>query len=274
MFDVQETIRGAGAILTHYFNSNALGIEIKDDNSPVTKADYESHSHIHTALSLLTPGIVIISEENSKMPEIKKDGLFWTVDPLDGTKPFIKKQKGFSVQIALMDHYRPVLAAVYCPAHDILYASIRDGESFKQSGSAPPQRLRTQPVKNDKRLRTLFNLMHGNINAYQQARALLKTQGLELPQTPIGEAELPRHLMVAEGLADCNADCGSNESLVGGNGYSWDYAPLTLIAENAGAVVKEIKSGESPAFTNPTQRMNASLVLGDKTLAARIYPGR
>lgn len=123
--DIGLLARQAGeAILTIYQDTALTNIQIKSDNSPVTAADLAAHHVIHAGLSQLSPEIPILSEED---PCLWQDRLnwetYWLVDPLDGTKEFIKRNGEFTVNIALIKQGVPVMGVIYAPVFDVLYAA-------------------------------------------------------------------------------------------------------------------------------------------------------
>jgi 3'(2'), 5'-bisphosphate nucleotidase len=105
-------------------------IELKTDNSPLTLADRESHNEIVSRLE--TSGLPVLSEEgrNISYEERKEWQQFWMVDPLDGTKEFIKRNGEFTVNIALIHNGKPELGVIYVPATDILYFGSRETGSY------------------------------------------------------------------------------------------------------------------------------------------------
>jgi len=110
----------AGKAIMKIYESSDFGVEMKSDNSPLTLADRASHNLIEKALQEKFPGIPILSEEGRNIPysERKLWDNFWLVDPLDGTKEFIKKNGEFTVNIALIDRGIPVLGVIYAPAYE------------------------------------------------------------------------------------------------------------------------------------------------------------
>src|SRR5690606_700307 len=111
---IQAAEEGCRAILEVY-NSEDFGAETKGDQSPLTRADRKAHEKI---TSILTPtGLPILSEEGKHIPyeERRQWSYFWMVDPLDGTKEFIKRNGEFTVNIALIYQNRPVLGVVAVP---------------------------------------------------------------------------------------------------------------------------------------------------------------
>lgn len=112
---LKTALEAGKAIMNIYADEANFGVEIKDDNSPLTKADKAANAIIVEALK--TTGIPIISEEEKSKPysERRNWEKCWLVDPLDGTKEFIKRNGEFTVNIALIDKQKPVLGIVYAP---------------------------------------------------------------------------------------------------------------------------------------------------------------
>ncbi len=136
--DLIQIARDAGAvILTHY--GQPIPAEKKADNSPLTIADRAAHTHIVTALTALTPAIPIISEEGEPpSPAERADWTrFWLVDPLDGTKEFIKQTGEFTVNIGLIEDGIPTVGVVYAPATGLLYWASH-GTAWKQLPDRDP----------------------------------------------------------------------------------------------------------------------------------------
>jgi len=110
----------AGKAILEIYNSDDFEVEIKSDSSPLTKADKRAHEIIKEDLLSLHPTIPIFSEEGKDIPyeERKNWERFWLVDPLDGTKEFIKKNGEFTVNIALIENNKPTLGIIYAPAFE------------------------------------------------------------------------------------------------------------------------------------------------------------
>lgn len=111
----------AGKEILKIYNSKNFAVELKGDNSPLTRADKEANEIIVSELQ--KTGIPILSEEGQKIPyETRKTWKsFWLVDPLDGTKEFIKRNGEFTVNIALIENNKPVFGVVYAPILDKLF---------------------------------------------------------------------------------------------------------------------------------------------------------
>ena len=124
------------AILAVY--NSAFDVEYKQDESPLTLADKRSHEILEKELEYSFPDIPILSEEGKDIPyeERKNWEYFWLVDPLDGTKEFVKKNGEFTVNIALICKNRPIMGIIYVPVYDDVYFSMEGTGSFKiKSGS-------------------------------------------------------------------------------------------------------------------------------------------
>ena len=133
--------RASDAILEIY-NSDDFGVESKDDNSPLTLADKASHNSIVAALEALTPEIPILSEESNAISweERSQWNEYWLIDPLDGTKEFIKHNGEFTVNIALIQGNQAVRSVVYVPVQQRCFYGHKDGGAFELAadGSVSP----------------------------------------------------------------------------------------------------------------------------------------
>ncbi|WP_243360003.1 3'(2'),5'-bisphosphate nucleotidase CysQ [Fundidesulfovibrio terrae] len=115
--------RLAGQAIMQVYSTD-FDVECKEDNSPITRADKASNEIITQSLAALNPDIPVVSEESPKAAyaERLKWKRFWLVDPLDGTKEFVKRNGEFAVCIGLVVDRRPVFGALYVPVKDVLYA--------------------------------------------------------------------------------------------------------------------------------------------------------
>lgn len=129
-----EASVAAGADIMQIYNdpSQDFGIERKADNSPLTLADKAAHKRIMSFLD--KTDIPVLSEEGAHAPYESRSSWqrFWLVDPLDGTKEFIKKNGEFTVNVALIEDGAPILGVVYLPAQDVLYYGSMDGGAFRR----------------------------------------------------------------------------------------------------------------------------------------------
>lgn len=127
--------REAGKAILEIYNSEDQGIQQKADTSPLTKADLASNEIICNALKSLTPNIPIISEEDVEIPysERLKWDYCWIVDPLDGTKEFLKRNGEFTTNIGLVYKHRVIAGVVYLPVTDEMFYAVKGEGAFKIS---------------------------------------------------------------------------------------------------------------------------------------------
>ncbi|MEM9260616.1 MAG: 3'(2'),5'-bisphosphate nucleotidase CysQ [Bacteroidota bacterium] len=163
---VGEITRKAGAEILEIYESEDFGVEHKADDSPLTKADKAANAVIVAGLKALTFQAPIISEEGAELPyEVRKNyERFWLVDPLDGTKEFIKRNGDFTVNIALVESGRPVLGAVYVPVTDELFYAAKGAGAFEvlPAVAAPQQIFAASFTLQDTNLKIVASRSHLN----------------------------------------------------------------------------------------------------------------
>jgi 3'(2'), 5'-bisphosphate nucleotidase len=132
---IQAAVK-AGLKIIEVYESNHYNTVYKEDKSPLTAADIKSHKTIQQ--HLLVSGLPLLSEEESDIPfsQRKHWEYFWLVDPLDGTREFLKKNDEFTVNIALINKNSPLAGIIYSPVNEILYYSV-PGQGVFKTGSAP-----------------------------------------------------------------------------------------------------------------------------------------
>ena len=121
----------SGEVIMDVYKSNDLKISTKSDHSPVTIADKRADEVISKGLKKYFPEIPVITEEQSKSHDLKAS-IFFIVDPLDGTKEFIKRRGDFTVNIALVVNREPIRGIVYAPAHQRLFYTDENGEAVEE----------------------------------------------------------------------------------------------------------------------------------------------
>ena len=148
--EVIALTRQAGSAIMEVYKTD-FDIQIKADNSPVTAADIKANAIITEGLKEINPEIPILSEEGRDVPfeERSKWETFWLVDPLDGTKEFIKKNDEFTINIALLEKNQPVFGVVFAPALDILYWGCQDKGAFKSIGGNSHKPVSVKPNLSD-----------------------------------------------------------------------------------------------------------------------------
>ena len=188
----------AGAATLKFYTED-MDVTSKKDDSPLTKADLASHHIIVDGLRELTPDIPIISEE-SGIPnyETRKNwNRFWMVDPLDGTKEFIKRNDEFTVNIALVEDSQPVLGVVYAPTLELLYFGGKGLGSFKRVKDSGDIQLDVKPFQKPGKARIVVSRSHGDDTSAKK----LSSIGIEvIEEIPSGSSI--KFCLVAEGKAD------------------------------------------------------------------------
>ncbi len=137
-----EIAKEAGFAIMDIYDKDH-NIEYKKDASPLTKADKASHDIIISRLKGLYPDIPVISEEGRDIPftERKEWKFFWLIDPLDGTKEFIKKNGEFTVNISLISKNTPVLGVIYIPVEKVVYYAQKENGAWKYSSNTRPVQI-------------------------------------------------------------------------------------------------------------------------------------
>ncbi len=140
--DLLRICRDAGAAIMDVYESDDQQIEHKADDSPLTLADRRAHEIIDAALSELTPETPVLSEEGRQIPFTERDewSELWLVDPLDGTKEFIKHNGEFTVNIGLIQEHAPVFGVIFAPSRREAWCGVTGVGSWKISHADFPQR--------------------------------------------------------------------------------------------------------------------------------------
>jgi 3'(2'), 5'-bisphosphate nucleotidase len=221
--------------------ASAFEIETKADDTPVTIADLAANEHIENELNKLIPLFPILSEESAdgSFAERSARDTYWLVDPLDGTKEFIKRRDSFTVNIALIHQHKPVLGVVYAPALGVSYFACKGLGSFKVAGDqtyADAQQIHTRQLPGDKAI------FVGSRSHTGEALAKF----LEHFEADRGEYELLsmgsslKMCMVAEGAADLYPRLWLTSE--------WDTAAAHCIVNEAGG--KIVQTDMSPLLYN------------------------
>ncbi|MGD2161137.1 MAG: 3'(2'),5'-bisphosphate nucleotidase CysQ, partial [Gammaproteobacteria bacterium] len=194
-----EIAREAGRKILDIYNTE-FDIEHKDDKSPLTNADMASHHTIVRALTALTPDIPILSEESAKLPfeQRKQWAVYWLVDPLDGTREFIKRNGEFTVNIALIDNHKSVLGVIHVPVLGIDYFAWEGGGAFKAEHRATAVPISVKAVE-DNKLVVAGSRSHGS-EEMQKYMEKLADRYSDIDMMSMGSSL--KFCLVAEGKAD------------------------------------------------------------------------
>ena len=195
--DIRRIAAEAGEAIMKTYDGPAE-VETKEDGSPLTQADRAAHECIATRLAQLTPDIPVLSEESEGIPTEERLGWkrFWLVDPLDGTKEFIKRNGEFTVNIALVEGDTPVLGVVHVPVTAVTYLGGHGVGAYKEEGGErkPIQcRARTTPVV------MVASRSHGG-EAVEKLEAFIREEVGDVERASMGSSLTL--CLVAEGSAD------------------------------------------------------------------------
>tara|TARA_B100000989_G_scaffold298393_1_gene287485 strand:+ start:1574 stop:2365 length:792 start_codon:yes stop_codon:yes gene_type:complete len=248
----------AGHKILSYYDEVIVDIEDKSDGSPLTKADLASNEIIKNELSSLDQNINFLSEEGKNIDfEVRKNwNKIWIVDPLDGTKEFIKKNGEFTVNIALLEKNKPVLGAIYAPALKTLYYAQSHFGSFKHTEVDIDTKVNFFDPKNRiycrKKISNKMNIVASRSHHSDELDVWLKKfENFDL----VDAGSSLKFCLVAEGSADIYPRfVGSSE---------WDIAAGVIILQEAGGKVLDTEEKEL-LFNKPSLR-NTFFIASNKT---------
>ena len=244
---IAVALRAGDAIMRVY--ESPFAVEHKDDDSPLTQADLQSQRLIIAALKELTPDIPVLAEESATAPWAERRAWpeLWVVDPLDGTREFVKRNGEFTVNIALVSAHEPVLGVVAAPAHGWLYWGATGIGAFSQHRGAARRAIHTSAPQRP--LRVLGSRSH----ASPQTAAYLERIG---DHSLSGIGSSLKFCLLAEGKADLYPRFGPTSE--------WDTAAGQALLEAAGGHVtrfdghrlryncrESILNGDFVAFNDP-----------------------
>ncbi len=245
--DLIGIAKHAGSIILSHYAHSDQNIQIKDDDSPLTRADTESDTYIHEQLTSRYT-IPVISEENYPEYELRKEYTdFFLVDPLDGTKEFIDKIGEFTVNIAYIKDKKPVIGVIFVPATGMLFYAGRGYGSYLVSGDRT-QRL---PLSTPK-------------------RELLVAVGSRKHSTPLDAAFMEMNhidtiVSAGSSLKFCNVAIGEADLYPRFQGsMEWDIAAGHIIAKEAGCLVVNLTTMKEPEYNKKSLKNNYFLVLRDR----------
>jgi len=253
---VVSIARDAAAAILAIYDTN-FSVAQKDDKSPLTAADMAANRVITEGLKNITPTVPVLSEESASVPfaERRKWYQYWLVDPLDGTREFVKRNGEFTVNIALINDQSPVLGVIWVPVTGVCYFACRGHGAFKQEHGGEPQRIHVRPRPSD-----------NTVVAGSRSHADKSLDGF---MTKIGAHELVsmgsslKSCLVAEGKADIYPRLGPTSE--------WDTGAAQSIVEEAGGHMTNLQL-EPIRYNSKESVLNPSfLVYGDATVDWKSY---
>ncbi|MDE2088981.1 MAG: 3'(2'),5'-bisphosphate nucleotidase CysQ [Gammaproteobacteria bacterium] len=239
---VIELAHAAGLSIMDIY-TRGFDVRHKDDRTPVTTADLAAHETITAGLRALTPDVPVLSEESADVPYAQRAAwrCYWLIDPLDGTREFIKRNGEFTVNIALVCDHRPVLGVVYVPVTKVSYHACAGQGAYKQAPGEPPVRLQVQPLGTGP-VRVAGSRSH-------------RGASLDAFLTRLGAHEIVsmgsalKSCLVAEGAVDVYPRLGPTSE--------WDTAAAQCVVEEAGGHVTDtamrpLRYNTKPSLLNPS----------------------
>ena len=242
--DIENIALEAGKAIMKIYQKD-FSIEYKDDKSPLTEADLKSNEIICTKLQELYPYIPIMSEENKQVEygERKKWEYYWCIDPIDGTKEFIKKNDEFTVNIALVHKNAPVLGVVYAPAINEMY-SAKQGDGAYLNGQKLPLKTNEHPSE---KLYVVASKSHLSQETQEFIDAL-DTKEIE----QVSKGSSLKLCMIASGAADIYPRLAPT--------MEWDTAAADAIVREAGKMTYQFENNQ-PVMYNKENLLNPWFVV-------------
>lgn len=234
--------RHAGQEILAVYDGGGGAQREKEDGSLLTDADLASHRAIVEGLSRLTPDIPVLSEEAAEIPYAERRGWtrFWLVDPLDGTREFIKRNGEFTVNIALIEDGAPVMGVVHAPVLDICYFAARGVGAFVQRGDEAERPIKAKCIADGESIKAVASRSHSD----ERTAALLARLG---PHDCVSMGSSLKLCLVAEGVAHLYPRLGPT--------MEWDTAAAHAVVMAAGGTVCDSTGTElrynKPDLHNP-----------------------
>jgi 3'(2'), 5'-bisphosphate nucleotidase len=247
----------AGKAILEIYHTGEFDIEMKGDNSPLTRADTASHNVI---MSYLEPtDIPVLSEEGGDIPyqERKAWKQLWIVDPIDGTKEFIKRNGEFTVNIALIEDQKPIIGVIFMPVTGELYFSSKELGAFKVAVDLEDYNLDALLSKGNilplQREDNTFTIVASRSHMSAETREYIQQmRDLHGEVKLISKGSSLKLCMVAEGTANCYPRFAPT--------MEWDTAAGQAICEHAGFEVIDWGTKENMLYNRKELLNNWFLV--------------
>ena len=221
--------KAGDAILEIY--AKDFSVKEKSDASPLTEADLASHHIIIAALKELSPDIPVLSEESSELLKTsawREWPIYWLIDPLDGTKEFVKRNGEFTVNIALIENNKAVLGVVHVPVTKTTYAASLELGAFKSIKNHSDLSSATR-LHSEKHPKTPYRIVASRSHQSNELKEYLYGIG---EHEIIAMGSSLKFCLIAEGAADCYPRFGLTSE--------WDTAAAQVIVEAAGGQVSKL----------------------------------
>jgi len=245
--------RAAGQRIVEVYEDDYT-VDYKSDNTPVTTADFAAHHIIVDALEALPESFPVLSEESEHIPyDVRHNwSTYWLVDPLDGTREFMRRNGEFSVNIALIVDGQPVLGVVTAPILDLCYYATRGQGAWKQIGQQAPEPIHVRPAPTGAGEITVARSRCPRKS--DRLKAFLDKLGAH-NEVPMGSSL--KSCLVAEGAADVYVRLGPTSE--------WDTGAAQCIVEEAGGHITDTNLIELKYNTRESLLNPHFVVFGDET---------
>lgn len=222
----------AGEAIMEIYQNGDFQIEMKSDASPLTLADKQSNDIIVNLLKKAFPQYAILSEEEIDNKERLDNDYCFVIDPLDGTKEFIKRNGQFTVNIALSYQHHSVMGVIYVPEQRQLYFASKGNGSYKQNLAANTKKLSKLSVSKETELQKLKVVMSSS-------------HGCEEMNQLISKYQLKNFIKIGSSLKGCLVAEGSADIYFRYNPtMEWDTAAMQCIVEEAGGIFRQMDDSE------------------------------
>ena len=257
-YDLQQLLTGvlsiareAGDTIMAIYNRD-FSVQQKKDETPVTEADMAAHAVIDDGLEELAPEYPVLSEESAaiRFEDRARWERYWLVDPLDGTREFIKRNGEFTVNIALIDGHKSILGVVYAPVISTMYYAAKGLGAFKQEQDQPAVAIHVREKRRDKLIIAGSRSHRGS-----SLEKFLKNVG---EHEIFGMGSSLKSCLVAEGKADIYPRLGPTSE--------WDTAAAQCVVEEAGGRITNTRMETLPYNTKDKLLNPHFFVFGDKNV--------
>ena len=246
--DIQDIVtiaKEAGKAIMQVYKQD-FEVEYKQDSSPLTLADKKANDIIEDGLNKLSVNLPILSEEGNNIPykDRKHWEYFWLVDPLDGTKEFVKKNDEFTVNIALIHKDTPILGVVYAPALDVCYWA-KQGEGAFKDGQNLPLKAESQ--------RNTYKIVASRSHMSDETQAFIDAIDTQKEKELISIGSSLKICLVAEGEADIYPRLGPT--------MEWDTGAAHAIVNESGGQLNDQKNNNVLKYNTSEKLLNNYFVV-------------
>jgi len=238
--DIENIALKASEVVMQIYNKD-FSVEYKDDNSPLTQADIQANKIICDTLKELYPSIPIMSEENKEVSyDVRKNwSYYWCIDPIDGTKEFVKKNGEFTINIALIEKDTPVLGVVYAPVLKDMYSAKKGFGAFKNG----------KQIKNTTSKNTTIKVVASKSHLNDETKNFIEKLGnVEI----VSCGSSLKLCMVAEGKADIYPRLSPT--------MEWDTAAADAVVRESGKMTYNYET-DKPMVYNKENLLNSWFVV-------------